>query len=158
MQERQRKRKRSKTKRREGFSGGSVVKGSPANAGNKGSIPAPRRGRNWQLSRYSCLENPMDGGARRTVVHGVTKIGTRLNYFTFSFCFQEITRAAEQLSQSLNFGASALGRGGCSCQRPGSLEPTPRNEQPAPRNWRAAPAPQNWEKPVEQQGPIIVKK
>ena len=58
----------------------------------------------------------MDGGARRTAVHGVTKIGTRLNDFTFSFCSQEITRAAEQLGQSLNFGAGALGRGGCTAE------------------------------------------
>ena len=32
--------------------------------------------------QYSCLENPMDGGA---VVHGVSKSWTRLSEFTFTF-------------------------------------------------------------------------
>ena len=31
--------------------------------------------------QYSCLENPMDGGA----VHGVAKSWTRLSHFTFTF-------------------------------------------------------------------------
>ena len=29
--------------------------------------------------QYSCLENPMDGGAWWAAVHGVAKSGTRLN-------------------------------------------------------------------------------
>ena len=33
--------------------------------------------------QYSCLENPMDGGAWWAVVHGVTKSRTRLSDFTF---------------------------------------------------------------------------
>ena len=35
--------------------------------------------------QYSCLENPMDGGAWWTAVHGVTKSWTRLSNFTFTF-------------------------------------------------------------------------
>ena len=35
--------------------------------------------------RYSCLENPMDGGAWWAVVHGVAKSWTRLSNFTFHF-------------------------------------------------------------------------
>ena len=35
--------------------------------------------------RYSCLENPMDGGAWWVAVHGVTKSQARLSYFTFTF-------------------------------------------------------------------------
>ena len=34
--------------------------------------------------QYSCLENPMDGGAWWAAVHGVTKSWTRLNDFTFT--------------------------------------------------------------------------
>ena len=34
--------------------------------------------------QYSCLENPMDGGAWWAAVHGVTKSGTRLGDFHFS--------------------------------------------------------------------------
>ena len=35
--------------------------------------------------QYSCLENPMDGGAWGAVVHGVTKSQTRLSDFTSTF-------------------------------------------------------------------------
>ena len=35
--------------------------------------------------QYSCLENPMDGGAWQAAVHGVTKSQTRLSDFTFTF-------------------------------------------------------------------------
>ena len=35
--------------------------------------------------QYSCLENPMDGGAWRATVHGVAKGQTRLSDFTFTF-------------------------------------------------------------------------
>ena len=48
------------------FPGGSVVKNPPANAGDVGSIPglgrSPGEGNGTPL-QYSCLENPMDGGA-----------------------------------------------------------------------------------------------
>ena len=33
----------------------------------------PLGGRHGNPLQYSCLENPMDGGARRAIVHGVTK-------------------------------------------------------------------------------------
>jgi len=33
--------------------------------------------------QYSCLENPMDGGAWWAAVHGVAKSQTRLSDFTF---------------------------------------------------------------------------
>ena len=35
--------------------------------------------------QYSCLENPMDGGAWWATVHGVAKSRTRLSNFTFTF-------------------------------------------------------------------------
>ena len=35
--------------------------------------------------QYSCLENPMNGGARSAAVHGVTKSRTRLTDFTFTW-------------------------------------------------------------------------
>ena len=35
--------------------------------------------------QYSCLENPMDGGAWKAAVHGVSKSRTRLSDFTFTF-------------------------------------------------------------------------
>ena len=39
--------------------------------------------------QYSCLENPIDGGAWWAEVHGVAKSRTRLNDFTFTFHFHE---------------------------------------------------------------------
>ena len=56
--------------------GGSLVKNPPANAGEVGSIPgfgrSPGEG-NGNPLQYSCLENPVDRGAWRATVHGVTK-------------------------------------------------------------------------------------
>ena len=50
-----------------GFPGGSEVKMSAWNAGDLGSIPgsgtSPGEG-NGNSLQYSCLENPMEGGAR----------------------------------------------------------------------------------------------
>ena len=42
--------------------------------------------------QYSCLENPMDGGAWQAVVHGVTKSWTRLRDFTFIFHFHALEK------------------------------------------------------------------
>ena len=37
--------------------------------------------------QYSCLENPMDGGAWWAAVHGIAKSRARLSDFTFTFHF-----------------------------------------------------------------------
>ena len=42
--------------------------------------------------QYSCLQNPMDGGAWWAVVHGVTKSQTRLSDFTFTFHFPALEK------------------------------------------------------------------
>ena len=42
--------------------------------------------------QYSCLENPMDGGACQAAVHGVAKSRTRLSYFTFTFHFPTLEK------------------------------------------------------------------
>ena len=44
------------------------------------------------LLQYSCLENPMDGGAWWAAVHGVTKNRTRLSDFTFTFHFHALEK------------------------------------------------------------------
>ena len=51
-----------------GFPGGSDGKESACNAGDTGSIPGSGRS-----PQYSCLENPVDRGARWTTVQGVAK-------------------------------------------------------------------------------------
>ena len=58
------------------FPGGSDGKASVYNAGDLGSIPglgrSPGEG-NGNPLQYYCLENPMDRGAWKATVHGVTK-------------------------------------------------------------------------------------
>ena len=60
-----------------GFPGGSVVKNLPTNAGDTGLIPvsgrSPGEGNGHQF-QYSCLGNPMDGGAWWATVHGVARV------------------------------------------------------------------------------------
>ena len=46
---------------------------------------AQYRRRQWHPLQYSCLENPMDGGAWQAAVHGVARGRTRLSDFTFTF-------------------------------------------------------------------------
>ena len=43
--------------------------------------------------QYSCLENPMDGGAWWAAVYGVARVGhTRLSDFTFTFHFHALEK------------------------------------------------------------------
>ena len=57
-------------------------KESAYSAGDPGLIPgsgrSPGEG-NGNPLQYSCLENPVDGGAWRATVHGVSKNRTRLS-------------------------------------------------------------------------------
>ena len=77
------------------FPGGSEVKVSACNVGDLGSIPGsgrfPGEGNVTPL-QYSCLENPMDGGAWWATVHGVAKSQTRLSDFTFTFFLDHIIK------------------------------------------------------------------
>ena len=63
----------------EGFPDGSDGKESAFNTGDQGLIPglgrSPGDGYSNPL-QYSCLENPMDRGAWRATVHGITDIHT----------------------------------------------------------------------------------
>ena len=65
-----------KLRERGGFPGGSVVKNSPANVGDTGSVPvsgrSPGEGKGNPL-QYSCLDNSMDRGVWRATVHGVAR-------------------------------------------------------------------------------------
>ena len=44
------------------------------------------------LQGFSCLENPMDGGAWQAAVHGVVESQTRLRDFTFTFHFHALEK------------------------------------------------------------------
>ena len=72
------------------FPGGSDGRASAYNVGDPGSIPwlerSPGEG-NGNPLQYSCLENPMDGGAwlqSLATVHGVAKTRIQLSDFTFT--------------------------------------------------------------------------
>ena len=59
---------------------------SACNAGDPGLIPGLRRSLgegNGNPVQYSCLQNPMDRGAWRVIVHGVIKSRTGLNDYTW---------------------------------------------------------------------------
>ena len=77
------------------FPGGSDGKASAYNVGNPGSIPGlggtPGEG-NGNPLQYTCLENPMDGGAWSAAVHGVSNSRTRLSNFTFPFHFHALEK------------------------------------------------------------------
>ena len=68
-----------------------MVKNPPANVGDVGSIPGPRRSPgegNGNPLQFSCLDDPMDRGAWRATIHGVTRVGYDLaskttNYIGF---------------------------------------------------------------------------
>ena len=74
--------------------------GSPCNPrDSQESSPAPQfKSINYLVLshgtplQYSCLENPMDGGAWKAAVHGVAEGRTRLSDFTFTFHFHALEK------------------------------------------------------------------
>ena len=72
-----------------GFPGSSDDKESACNVGDPGSIPGSGKfsgERNGNPLQYSCLGNPMDRGAWRATVRGVTKSQTRLKQLSTYAC------------------------------------------------------------------------
>ena len=62
--------------------------------------------------QYSCLENPMDGGAWRATVHGVEKSRTRLSDFTFTFHFHALEKEMATHSSVLAWRIPGTGEPG----------------------------------------------
>ena len=56
---------------------------------------------NGNTLQYSCLENPIDGGAWWAVVLGVAKSQTQLSGFTFSFHFHALEKEMVTHSSTL---------------------------------------------------------
>ena len=75
--------------------GSPEVKASACNVGQQGSIPgsgrSPGEG-NGNSLQYSCLENPMEGGACYATVHGVAKSWTRLSDVTFTSLWPKLSK------------------------------------------------------------------
>ena len=97
------------------FLGGSDSKTSAYNVGDLGSISglgrSPQEGNSNPL-QYSCLENPMDGGAWWAVVHGVPKSWTRLRNFTFTFHFHALEKEMPTHSSVLAWRIPGTGEPG----------------------------------------------
>ena len=70
------------------------------------------RRRQWHPTQYSCLENPMDGGAWWAAVHGVTKSRTRLSNFTFTFHFHALEKEMATHSSVLAWRIQGTGEAG----------------------------------------------
>ena len=62
--------------------------------------------------QYSCLENPMDGGAWWAAVHGVAKSRTRLSDFTFTFHFHSLEKEMAAHSSVLAWRIPGTGEPG----------------------------------------------
>ena len=62
--------------------------------------------------QYSCLENPMDGGAWWAAVHGVAKSQTRLSDFTFTFHFHALEKEMATHSSVLAWRIPGMGEPG----------------------------------------------
>ena len=78
---------------------------------NKGAIDIPGEGDGTPL-QYSCLENPMDGGAWWAAVHGVAKSRTRLSDFTFTFHFHALGKEMATHSSVLAWRIPGTGEPG----------------------------------------------
>ena len=62
--------------------------------------------------QYSCLENPMDGGAWWAAFHGVTKSRTRLSDFTLTFHFHALEKEMATHSSVLAWRIPGTGEPG----------------------------------------------
>ena len=62
--------------------------------------------------QYSCLENPMDGGAWWAAVHGVARSQTRLSKFNFTFHFHTLEKEMAAHSSVLAWRIPGTGEPG----------------------------------------------
>ena len=60
----------------------------------------------------SCLENPMDGGAWKAAVHGVSEGRTWLSDFTFTFHFHALEKEMETHSSVLAWRIPGMAEAG----------------------------------------------
>ena len=62
--------------------------------------------------QYTCLENPMDGGAWQAAVHEFAKSQTRLSDFTFTFHFHALEKEMATHSSVLAWRIPGTGEPG----------------------------------------------
>ena len=124
------------TKSPSGFPRGLEGKASTCNAADPGLIPELGRSSgegNRNPLQYSCLENPVDGGAWEAAVHGVAKSRIRLSDFTLKIPSgrQSNFLPCIQANKPDNFAAGLL-----TCPSPCFLVPCPCELRDKP--WRGA--------------------
>ena len=89
-----------------------TAKESAYNVADPGLIPgsgrSPGEG-NGNPLQYSCLENPMAGGAWWAAVHGLAKSRIRLSVFTFTFHFHALEKEMATHSSVLAWRISGKG-------------------------------------------------
>ena len=77
------------------------------------SLSGPVNGEgNGTPLQYSCLENPMDGGAWYAAVHGVAEGQTRLSDFTLTFHFHALEKEMATHSSVLAWRIPGTGEPG----------------------------------------------
>ena len=74
-------------------------------------LPVSGEGNGTPL-QYSCLENPMDGGAWKAAVHGVAEGRIRLSDFTFTFHFHALEKEMATHSSVLAWRTPGTGKPG----------------------------------------------
>ena len=74
-------------------------------------VPVTGEGNGTPL-QYSCLENPMDGGARWAAVHAVPKSWAQLSDFTFTFPFHALEKEMATHSSVLAWRIPGTGEPG----------------------------------------------
>ena len=79
---------------------------------NKGPSSQGYREGDGNPLQYSCLENPMDGGAWWAAVHTVTKNRTQLSDFTFAFHFHPLEKEMATHSSVLAWRIPGIGEPG----------------------------------------------
>ena len=82
------------------------------NSLNKPSLKSLIGEGNGTPLQYSCLENPMDGGAWWAAVHGVAKSRARLSDFTFNFHFHALEKEMATQSSVLAWRIPGTGEPG----------------------------------------------
>ena len=68
--------------------------------------------RRWHPLQYSCLENPMDGGAWKAAVQGVAEGRSLLSDFTFTFHFHALEKEMATHSSVLAWRIPGTGEPG----------------------------------------------
>ena len=86
-------------------------KGNAKECSNYCTIALISQGNGTPL-QYSCLENPMDGGAWKAAVHGVAEGRTRLSDFTFTFHFPALEKEMATHSSVLAWRIPGMGEPG----------------------------------------------